>query len=132
MLARHDLDGKRLYVPGRPEVWLMFHGLRHHVMSPAVHSALFANSEGHTPIDDVDAIQRGADLNDGTFLARGEGELAHYLITGFPATEVRRYYIPSWEIFLGYGFGAEQVRWVPSLVLSAVPAARPLTCPTSI
>lgn len=127
MSAQPELNGFRLYVPGQPQLWLVFHGMRHHVASPDVHDALFSSTEGHTAAESVDNILRGPDLNDGTCLVRGDGEDSSiYLVTGFPATDVRRHLIVSWETFLEFGFDEELVRTVPALILDAVPAGREL------
>ena len=129
-LARPDLDGSRLYVPGKPEVWLVFHGLRHHVVSPVVHDALFVGAEGHTAVESVDDLRRGPDLNEGACLVRGDGaDQATYLVTGFPASEVRKHHVASWETFLSFGFDERLVRSAPGLVLSAVPTGRALRSP---
>jgi hypothetical protein len=123
--ARPELNGFRLYVPGQPELWLIFHGMRHHVASPDVHDALFSGTEGHTAAESVDSVLRGPDLNDGTCLARGDGEDSSiYLVTGFPASDVQRHRIVSWETFVAFGFDESLVRVVPALILSAVKAGR--------
>ena len=129
-LVRTDLDGSRLYVPGKPEVWLVFHGLRHHVTSPQVYEALFIGVEGHTSVETVDDIKRGFDLNEGTCLVRGDGaDEATYLVTGFPTSEARKHHVSSWETFLSFGFDERLVRTTPWLVLSTVPTGRALRTP---
>ena len=126
-LVRPELDGLRLYVPDRPEVWLVFHGLRHHVVSPEVHDALFVGVEGHTAVESVDGLMRGPDLNEGTCLVRGDGEdEGTYLVTGFPSAEVRRHHIFSWQTFVDFGFDEQRVRLTPGLLLSAIPLGREL------
>jgi hypothetical protein len=121
-----EFNGARVFTPGKPEVWLVFHGTRHHLVSPAVYEALFISGEGLTMMDDVEEIQRGADLVDGTCLVRAEGELPIYLVTGFPQTAIRKHYVASYDSFLAFAFSEEKVRIVPPLVLAAVPTGREL------
>ncbi len=126
-LVRPELDGLRLYVPGKPEVWLVFHGLRHHVVSPRVHDALFIGAEGHTAVESVDDLMRGPDLNEGTCIVRGDlADDGVYLLTGFPAAEVRRHHVFSWETFVDFGFDERLIRVTPGLLLSAIPLGRAL------
>jgi len=118
LIERGDLDGRRLIQPGKPDVWLMFHGRRHRVVSPAVYDALWSEVEGLTPSDDVPEIAMGPELNEGTCLIRAEGALPIHLLTGFPA--VRRLFIPTWESLLEFGFDETKVKTVPALVLEAI------------
>ena len=120
--ARPDLNGCRLFVPGSSEVWLVYGGMRRHIVSPEVYSALFSETEGLTEIDSVDDILRGPDLNDGTCLVRGRADGPIYLVTGFPSTDVRRLHIGSWETFLSFGFDEALVQMAPDLVLAGVAA----------
>lgn len=121
-----EFNGARLIVAGRPEVWLMFFGVRHHISGPMVYDALFSETAGLLTIESVDHIQRGADLNEGTCLVRAEGDAGIYMVTGFPETEIRKYYIPSFETFSYFGFDEKKVREAPRLVLAAIPPGREL------
>jgi hypothetical protein len=124
-----ELDGARLVVPGRHEIWLVFFGVRHHIASPATFDALFSDAEGLVTIESVEHIERGAELNDGTCLVQADGAADIYLVTGFPESEVRKYHIPSFEIFVHYGFDESKVRQVPSLLLAAIPPGPELRAP---
>lgn len=95
-----EFNGARLVVAGRPEVWLVFFGVRHHISGPLVYDALFYETDGLVAVDSIDHIQRGADLNEGTCLVRAEGDAGIYLVTGFPDTEIRRHYTILRNIYL--------------------------------
>ncbi len=120
--ARPDLNGCRLFVPGSSEVWLMYGGMRHHIVSPNVYTALFSETDDLTEVGSVEDILRGPDLNDGTCLVRGRSDGPIYLVTGFPATDIRRLHIGSWETFVKFRFDEALVQAAPELVLAAVPA----------
>jgi hypothetical protein len=116
-----ELDGGRLIVPGQPEVWLVYFGVRHYITSPATLDALFSDPGGFVTIGSIDHIERGADLNAGTCLVR---------VTGYPDSEVRRHPIVSFETFVHFGFDESKIREVPALVLAAIPSGRELQMPT--
>jgi hypothetical protein len=118
LVERSDLDGSRLIQPGKPDVWLMFHGRRHRVVSPTVYDNLWSEVEGLTPREDIPDIAMGPELNEGTCLIRAEGTLPIYLLTGFPA--VRRLFVPTYETLLAFGFDEARVKTVPPLVMEAV------------
>jgi len=104
----------------------MFFGVRHHIASPATFEALFPDTGGLVTIKSVEHIQCGPELNDGTCLIRADGDTGIYLVTGFPETEIRKHHIPSFEIFVNFGFDESKVRQVPALVLAAIPPGRDL------
>lgn len=119
---RNDLDGLRLVEPGKPDVWLMFHGRRHRVASPAVYDALFAEAEALVHSDEIPPIAMGPELNDGTCLVRAQDTMGIFLITGcYP--NVTKHYIPSFESFSDFGFSLAAVKDVPAILLDHVPLA---------
>jgi hypothetical protein len=121
-----ELNGARLFTPGQHQVWLVYHGTRHHITGPGVFDALFSDGVPLTAMEDVGELQRGADLVDGTCLVRAEGDMPIFLVTGFPDTEVRKHHIVSYESFMAFGFDEAKVRLVPRLVLAAIPLGREL------
>jgi hypothetical protein len=124
--ARPDLNGRRLVVTGEPEVWLMFNGMRHHIDSPAVYDSLFSETDGVSVVSKIEGVLRGPDLNEGTCLVRSRETHAIFLVTGFPATEVRRHHIRSWNDFLAFGFDEDLVRDAPEILILAIQAGRAL------
>lgn len=119
---RDDLDGLRLVEPGKPDVWLMFHGRRHRVASPAVYQSLFAEAEALVHSDEIPSIAMGPELNDGTCLIRAQDTTGIFLITGrYP--KVAKHYIPSFESFTDFGFSLAAVKDVPPILLEHVPLA---------
>ena len=122
---REDLDGLRLTEPGKPDVWLVFHGRRHRVSSPLVYDALFADTQGLVHTDEIASIMMGPELNDGTCLVRAFDTLAIFLVTGrYP--RVTRHYIPSFESFSDFGFALDAVKEVPLLMLENITLAAEL------
>jgi hypothetical protein len=91
-----------------------------------VKTALFSPERPFTDVDTVDDILRGFDLVEGSCLVQPENAADVYLVTGFPATDVRRYHIGSYETFVAFGFSAAAVGSAPALVVAAIPAGRPL------
>lgn len=127
-VTREDLDGLRLVEPGKPDVWLMFHGRRHRVCSPQVYEALFSDIEGLVYSDEISSITMGPELNDGTCLIRALGTLAIFLVTGrYP--HVTRYYITSYNSFCDFGFNMNAVTDVPSILLDALAIGDDLASP---
>ncbi|GJE53266.1 hypothetical protein GOFOIKOB_6343 [Methylobacterium tardum] len=119
---RTDLDGLRLVEPGKPDVWLMFHGRRHRVASPAVYDALFAEAEALVHSDEITSIAMGPELNEGSCLIRAEHTTGIFLITGrYP--KVVKHYIASYESFTDFGFSLAAVKDVPAILLDHVPLA---------
>ena len=116
--ARADLDGRRLRQPGGGDVWVIFHGLRHHVCDPGTYAALF---DEERIVDDagLEEIARGPDLHPGTCLVRPAGSSSIYLVFGRP--RLVRHFIPTLESFDEFGFSMAQVVEVPPIVLDAVP-----------
>lgn len=123
---RPDLDGVRLHAVGKPEIWLVFHGRRHRVAGPAVYESLFSESTGLLLNDGLDAIEEGAELNEGTCLVRFDGRSNVYLLTGSGGnTSVHE--IPSMETFVDFALNMGRVRDVPALLRHAVREGEALT-----
>ena len=124
MQRRADLDGLRIRTPSTGEVWLMFHGVRHYITSPAVYDAMFSNLSVRD-VPETATIMRGADLVDGAVLVRG-GDCRIFLVTAVNATEVRRFRIVDWETFQTFGFDIDLVKDVPDILISAVADGPPI------
>lgn len=125
MLLRSDLDGVRLHVIGRPELWLVFHGKRHRVASPAVYQSLFVETAGLLLNDEFDEIIEGAELNEGSCLIRFDGEHDVFLLTG-SGKESTIYKIASQETFLDFAFDEGRVRAIPVLFRAFIDEGEPL------
>ena len=121
--AAPDLNGARIQVPNAPEVWLVFHGLRHHVANAAVYDALFSSID-LLELESVEPILRGPDLVDGTCLASSEEGGAIFLLTGFPDEEIRKHHIRSYESFVDFGFDEAKVRRLPKLAIAGIRTGR--------
>ncbi len=119
------LNGARVQVPGSPQVWLIFHGLRHHVADGAVYKALFGSDMSLIYLDSVDFIALGPELTQGTCLAKAHNKVQIYLLTEYSLP--RKYLIPSYETFLDFGFAEDQVKLVPEEVLRDVESGRDIT-----
>jgi hypothetical protein len=124
--TRTDLDGMRLVEPGKPDVWLMFHGKRHRVVSAEVYDALFSDVEALIFNDDVQSITMGPELAPGTCLVRPKGLSSIFLVTG-RGSLVEKYYIPTYESFITFGFNMDTVVDVPPILLDAVALSGELT-----
>ena len=122
-----ELNGGRLQVPGAPGVWVVLHGVRRHVARPRVYDALFADVDV-VSMPSLEHIQRGADLNEGTCLARAKGDSAIFLVTGFPDTDVQKHHVANYETFAIYGFNEAAVADVPRIVLAGVPTGPEIRC----
>lgn len=126
-MAEHpDLDGVRLSKPDGPDVWLVFHGKRHRIVSPAVYESLFADASGILFNPAIDDIATGSDLNDGTCLVRFEGRPDIYLATeSGPNAQIM--HIPSYEVFVDFGFDLTKVREIPAVLFEVIPKGPTLT-----
>ncbi|MBD8909085.1 hypothetical protein [Methylorubrum zatmanii] len=123
---REDLNGLRLTAPGSTDVWVVFEGRRHRVVSPAVYQALFTSPDDLVFSEEIPTITMGPELNEGTCLVRGIGAHAIFLLTGHAPT-VRKYHVPTYESFSDFGFNEKAVIDVPPLLLDAVELAGELT-----
>lgn len=127
---RRDLDGLRVRSPSSIEIWLIFNGMRHYIVSPTVYDALFHNHDIRD-LPDVEKLMRGPDLVDGTVLVRGsDGRI--FLVTAVAADNIRRYLISDWPTFQALDFDISLVVDVPDIVISAVLVAPSITISRSI
>jgi hypothetical protein len=130
VIERPDLDGLRLHQPGRPDVWLMFHGRRHRVASSGVYDALWSEVAGLVTSHDIDSIALGDDLAEGTCLIRADDTVFIHLLTVIGG-EVRRCFIPNYESLVDFAFDEAKVINVPPLLLQGVAAGRDITSAAS-
>ena len=119
ILERGDLDGLRLVQAGGPDVWLVFHGVRHRIPSPAVYDALFRDTSGLVAYANVDEVRLGDEMAEGSCLIRADHSLPIFLLTASPAGP-RRHLILSYETFVDFGFDEAKVRSLPVLALEAI------------
>lgn len=120
ILPRPDLDGLRLMEPEKPDVWLIFRGERHRIVSGSVYDSLFGEVEAIRLHTDVDAITAGPELVEGTCLVRADGGLAIYLVARTERGAVQKHHIPDYETFLDFGFDEAKVRSIPPMVLQGL------------
>lgn len=118
-VTRSDLDGQRLMAPGKPDVWLIFHGERHRVPSSRAYDSLFSETERLMTGADIDDIKRSEDLDDAVCLVRPEGGHQVFMVTG-SGRNVRRYHITDYESFVDFGFDTAKVREVPEILVRAL------------
>lgn len=124
MMLRHDLDGARLSDPDGPNVWVIYGGRRHRIESSKVYDALFSEVDRLIPSHEIDEIEMGPELNDGTCLVRACGTLPVYLITGFP--HAKRHLIPTFETALAFGFDLTKTHDIPAIVIDSIPLGEDL------
>ncbi len=127
MIERPDLDGCRLFIPGQPEVWLVFHGQRHRIASPRVYESLFKDAEGLVEEPGLGAIAEGPDLGEGTCLVRPQESLSIYLVTAGEGGIVRRHLVLNWDSMCDFGFDEAKVVTVPALVFEGLAPGRDLS-----
>ncbi|MEH3116213.1 MAG: hypothetical protein PGN25_00925 [Methylorubrum populi] len=113
--AHTELDGQHLRAPGTGDVWLVFHGLRHRVVTPL---ALLENDHA-TEYADLETIAVGPELSPEARLLRPAGLPYVYLVFGAPKTI--RCLVATLETFLEFRFSASRVVDVPPIVLDAIP-----------
>ena len=123
---RPEYDGRRLVSEDRAHAWLVFHGLRHHITSSIVYDCLFRPDLSFDFIPELDDIAEGPDLAKGTCLVSDMENGQIHLVFGSPSINVRKHLIETYESFEQLGFDQALVRAVPPLLLSAIPAGRPI------
>jgi hypothetical protein len=114
---RPELNGLRVKVPGRPEVYLMDQGYRRWVPNPATYNSLFRDWNGIREELAVTDIPVGTPVTDGAILARGSGTAPVYLIDG----GVKRW-VTSPAAMDRYYFNWQTVYNVPLVLLQNIPA----------
>ena len=125
-MERPDLDGVRLARPGMPDVWLVFGGRRHRIASPEVYVALFGQRSDAIISDlDMDVVDPGPELNNGTCLIRADENGMIFMATGAAET-FRLHHIFNYESLLDFGFDMEKVRNVPQIIIDILPRGKSL------
>ena len=119
-LPRHDLDGLRLIEPDKPDVWLVFRGERHRIVSPDVYAALFADGTDLTTYEGVEWIALGHEIGEGACLIRADGSLSIHLLTRDERGQVQKHFVPTYESLLDFGFDESKVRSVSPLVVEGL------------
>ncbi|MGW5837768.1 hypothetical protein ACWFZ6_07000 [Methylorubrum extorquens] len=127
MASIDRLNGKRIYIAGDPNVWLVFHEQRHRIVSPEVYDALFSDIEGLLEFPALEEIPIGYELGAGTCLVQAEGEIARYLLVDAPEG-VRRLHISTWEVWELFAFNENGLRKVSPLLLKDVKVGDCLKC----
>ncbi|MGL4512527.1 MAG: hypothetical protein ACRCT8_05500 [Lacipirellulaceae bacterium] len=120
---RNDLNGLRVQLPGRPEIYLIDEGCKRHIPNPATYDSLFRDWGGIVQDLDIDEIPNAAAISDGAVLAQGKGRAEVYLIDG----GVKRH-VPSPALMDRYHFRWPQSR-LDTAVIDAIPTGRPIAAP---
>lgn len=123
---RADLDGSHLVDDTRTRAWLVFHGLRHHITSSEVYDSLFRPGLAFECNTDIENIAEGPDLGSGTCLVSNAESGEIFLVFGAPSINIRKHAIETHETFSALGFNDQLVTVVPRILLSAIPAGRPI------
>ncbi|MBB5765609.1 hypothetical protein ABEV34_04415 [Methylorubrum rhodesianum] len=119
MFGFDRITGKRIYVSGDPNVWLVYHEQRHRIVSPEVYDALFSEIEGLVEFPALNEIPIGYELGVGTCLVQAEGEIARYLLVDTPEG-VRRLHISTWNVWEIFSFSENSLQKVSPLLLKNV------------
>lgn len=116
MGLRRDLDGLRIQKPGDDAIYMMDQGQKRHIPDPPTYNSLFRDWNSIVQDVDLNEIDTGLDIADGTCLAQAFGDTAVYLIdrgtkrhVGSPATMDR------------YDFAWNKIFHVPPATIQAIP-----------
>ena len=78
-MVRNDLNGMRLRLPNKPEIYLMDEGKRRWIPDPPTYNGLFRDWNGVFPDIDIDEIDLGTQITHGALLIRGLASPKVYL-----------------------------------------------------
>lgn len=113
------------------EIWVVFGGRRHHVVSEDVYNALFEPYAQHKHIDDLMLIPRGFDFGHGTCLIKCDNTEIIYILARGSDSQVRKHRICDFETFKKLSLNLELCRVVPGLVIDAIVSGEDIYCGTS-
>jgi len=114
---RPELNGLRVKMPNRQEIYLIDSGYRRWIPNQATYDNLFRDRSGIISDINVDAIPLGANITSGAMLARASGTAPVYLID----QNVKRW-IVSPAIFDQYWFASKQICTVSPVIINAIPS----------
>jgi hypothetical protein len=114
---RPDLNGLRVKLPNRHEIYLIDRGYRRWIPNPATYNNLFRDWNGVVIDIDIDEIPLGASITSGAVLARASGTAPIYLID-----QGLKRWIASPAIMDKYYFAWGRVYTLPSATINAIPS----------
>lgn len=126
-MERNDLNGKRIKKQDSTEVWLVINGRRRHIASLQVYINLFGDTtDGIISDIDLNNVDPGPPLNDGTCLVRSTSNGMIFLATGQRGT-LRLMHILDFNSFLDFRFEMSKVIDVPAIIIDALPRGSSIT-----
>jgi len=110
---RPDLNGLRVKLPNRPEIYLIDEGYKRHIPNPQTYNNLFRDWSGIVVDIDIDEIPTGVPITSGAILTRGAGTAEVYLV----ANNKKRHVFNMDK----YWFSWQRVYIVPRILLNCIP-----------
>lgn len=117
LAPRPDLNGLRVKLPGRPEIYLIDQGYRRWIPNPATFNNLFRNWNGIVEEISITSIPTSQNISSGAILARAYGTAPVYLVD-----QGLKRWITSPAAMDRYNFSWERVYEVPSILLNSIPS----------
>lgn len=114
---RPDLNGLRVKLPNRPEIYLIDRGYRRWIPNPATYNNLFRDWNGVVVDINIDEIPLGASITSGAILARADGFAPVYLID-----QGMKRWITSPAIMDQYYFAWNRVYVLPPATINSIPS----------
>ena len=116
LAPRPDLNGLRVKLPHRSEIYLILDGCRRWIPSPAAYNRLFRDWNGVVVDIDIDEIPLAAPLSDGAVLIKGDGTAPVYLVSN----NVKRW-ITSPAAMDKYYFNWSKIQVVAPILVNNIP-----------
>jgi hypothetical protein len=113
---RPDLNGLRVKLPNRPEIYLIDRGYRRWIPNPATYNNLFRDWNGIVTDISITDIPLSTQITSGAVLARGDGTAPVYLIDN----GVKRW-VTSPAAMDKYYFAWNRVYVVPPVLVNFIP-----------
>ncbi len=117
-----DLDGLLMKSPFSSPIYLIMHGRRHHIPSPATYNALFKSSCKVYDELLISTIEEGQPLSVGAALLQGDESGAQYLYTNG-----HKHHISSPDVRVKYCFDPSKILVIKDSILAFIPDGLPLT-----
>jgi hypothetical protein len=113
---RPDLNGLRVKLPGRPEIYLVDQGYRRWIPNPTTFNNLFRNWNGIVEEISITSIPQGQNISSGAILARAYGTAPVYLVD-----QGLKRWITSPAAMDRYNFAWGRIYELPAISLNAIP-----------
>lgn len=119
-MKRPDLDGKRIKRSDSHEIWLVINGTRRLISSIQVYINLFGDVvDGIIDNVDLDEIDPGPPLNEGTCLVKSGDDGMIFLATGQKGT-LRLMHILNFNSFVDFAFDMSKVVEIPKIIIDGL------------